>query len=63
MADVEQKSGLKDLFSTIWWLVLLRGIVILLMGILLVSRPMPTIVVLVYLLGFYWFFYGVFTLI
>ena len=63
MTDVEQKSGLKELFSTIWWLVLLRGIVVLLMGILLVGRPLPTIVVLVYLLGFYWFFDGIFTLI
>jgi len=62
MADVEQKSSLKELFSTIWWLVLLRGIVVLLMGILLVSRPLPTIMVLVYLLGFYWFFDGIFTL-
>jgi uncharacterized membrane protein HdeD (DUF308 family) len=63
MADVEQKSGLKELFSTIWWLVLLRGVVVLLMGILLVSRPLPTIIVLFYLLGFYWFFDGIFTLI
>jgi uncharacterized membrane protein HdeD (DUF308 family) len=63
MADVEQKGVLKDLFSTIWWLVLLRGIVILLVGILLVSRPLPTIIVLFYLLGFYWFFDGIFTLI
>ena len=62
MTDVDQKSELKNLLSTIWWLVLLRGLVILLMGILLVSRPLPTIVVLVYLLGFYWFFDGIFTL-
>ncbi|MCK4560985.1 MAG: HdeD family acid-resistance protein [Calditrichia bacterium] len=63
MADTEQKSGFKELFATIWWLVLLRGIVILLLGILLVSRPLPTLIVLVYLLGFYWFFDGIFTLI
>ncbi len=63
MASAEQKSGIKELFATIWWLVLLRGIVMLLMGILLVSRPLPTLIVLVYLLGFYWFFDGIFTLI
>ena len=63
MANAEQKSNFKELFSTIWWLVLLRGIVILLMGILLVSRPLPTLIALVYLLGFYWFFDGIFTLI
>ena len=63
MASAEQKSGFKELFATIWWLVLLRGIVILLMGILLVSRPLPTLIVLVYLLGFYWFFDGIFILI
>jgi len=54
MVDVEQKSGLKDLFSTIWWLVLLRGVVILIMGILLVSRPIPTVVVLVFARDIVW---------
>jgi len=63
MADIEQKGSLKEVFSNIWWLVLLRGIVILLMGILLISRPLPTIIVLFYLLGFYWFFDGIFTVI
>ncbi|MCK4754535.1 MAG: HdeD family acid-resistance protein [Calditrichia bacterium] len=63
MASAEQKSGIKELFATIWWLVLLRGIVMLLMGILLVSRPLPTLIALVYLLGFYWFFDGIFILI
>jgi uncharacterized membrane protein HdeD (DUF308 family) len=63
MADVEQKGVLKELFSSIWWLVLLRGFVILLMGLLLIFRPVPTIIILVYLLGFYWFFDGIFTLI
>ena len=58
MAEIEQKDGQKELFSTIWWLVLLRGILTFVMGILLVSRPLPTIVVLVYFLGFYWFFDG-----
>jgi len=63
MPDLEQKGVLKELFSSIWWLVLLRGFVILLMGLLLIFRPVPTIIVLVYLLGFYWFFDGIFTLI
>lgn len=63
MAEVEKKSVMQEVFSTIWWLVLLRGIVILLMGLLLIIRPVPTITVLFYLLGFYWFFDGIFTLI
>ena len=63
MPDLEQKGVLKELFSSIWWLVLLRGFVILLMGLLLIFRPVPTIIVLIYLLGFYWFFDGIFTLI
>jgi uncharacterized membrane protein HdeD (DUF308 family) len=62
MADLEGKGALKEVFSTIWWLVLLRGIVVLLMGLLLIFRPVPTIIVLFYLLGFYWFFDGIFTL-
>jgi uncharacterized membrane protein HdeD (DUF308 family) len=63
MADVDQKGVVKELFSSIWWLVLLRGFVILLMGLLLIFRPVPTIIILVYLLGFYWFFDGIFTLV
>jgi uncharacterized membrane protein HdeD (DUF308 family) len=63
MVHLEQQGSVKKLFSTIWWLVLLRGLVILLMGLLLIFRPVPTITVLFYLLGFYWFFDGVFTLI
>jgi uncharacterized membrane protein HdeD (DUF308 family) len=62
MTDVEGKSVLKEVFSTIWWLVLLRGLVILIIGLLLILRPVPTIIVLFYLLGFYWFFDGIFTL-
>lgn len=63
MVDLEQQNGVKEIFSTIWWLVFLRGLVLLLMGLLLIFRPVPTITVLFYLLGFYWFFDGVFILI
>jgi uncharacterized membrane protein HdeD (DUF308 family) len=63
MVHLEQQGSVKKLFSTIWWLVLLRGLVILLMGLLLIFRPVPTITVLFYLLGFYWFFDGIFILI
>ena len=62
MADAEQKGIMKEVFSSIWWLVLLRGLVVLIMGLLLILRPVPTIIILFYLLGFYWFLDGIFTI-
>ena len=62
MADAEQKGIMKEVFSSIWWLVLLRGLVVLIMGLLLILRPVPTIIILFYLLGFYWFLDGILTI-
>ncbi|MFQ5527761.1 MAG: hypothetical protein ACE5GX_16070 [Thermoanaerobaculia bacterium] len=37
--------------SDIWWLVLLRGIAVGLLGILLITRPVATVMVMVIFLG------------
>ncbi len=60
---LEEKMSINQILSSIWWLVLLRGILILLMGIFLISRPLPTLMVLVMFLGFYWFFDGILTIV
>jgi uncharacterized membrane protein HdeD (DUF308 family) len=37
-----------------WWLVLIQGIAALIVGILLITVPVPTIIILVQFLGIYW---------
>ncbi len=61
--SAEEKTSVKQMLSSIWWLVLLRGLLILLMGIFLISRPLPTLMVLIMFLGFYWFFDGILAII
>ena len=51
---MSEKKGLVQQFSSdVWWLVLLRGIALLILGLMLVSRPGVTIVVLIQFLGIY----------
>lgn len=49
--------------SNIWWLFLLQGIAGILLGLMLLTYPGATIVVLVTFLGFYWLFTGVMALV
>jgi uncharacterized membrane protein HdeD (DUF308 family) len=46
-----------------WWLVLLEGIASLVIGGYLLFRPAETTIILVQLLGIYWLFTGIFTLV
>jgi len=46
-----------------WWLVLLQGIVILILGIMFLTWPFETLLVMVTFLGAYWFVSGIFALI
>lgn len=57
-ADVMRKP-----ISNIWWLTLLNGIATLVIGLLLVTVPDITTVVLVRLLGFYWLVSGVLSIV
>lgn len=47
----------------LWWLVLLRGIAALLLGIFLIASPGMTTVVLVTFIGAYWLVDGIFSLV
>ncbi len=49
--------------SVPWWLILLQGIASLILGILLLTSPALTVVVLVQFLGAYWLVTGVFEIV
>ena len=56
-------NSAKSLSSVPWWLVLLQGILSILVGIMLVTAPGSTMIVLVRLLGWYWLIKGIFSLV
>jgi len=49
--------------QTYWWLVLLQGIAALILGILLLTNPAATAVILVQFLGIWWFVGGLFDIV
>jgi len=59
----QSKTAFEQLCAQIWWLVLLRGISVSVLGILLLSRPAATVTLVVFFLGFYWFADGILTVI
>lgn len=46
-----------------WWVVLLQGIAAVILGLLLLSAPAMTMVVLVRIVGIYWFVSGIFSIV
>ena len=62
MTSGEIKS-LKQVASAIWWLVLLRGIAAVLLGILLFTNTAATLSVIIIFLGIYWVVDGISTLL
>ena len=46
-----------------WWLVLIEGIALLILGLLLLAKPAMTSVILVQVIGIYWFIAGIFRII
>jgi uncharacterized membrane protein HdeD (DUF308 family) len=49
--------------TDIWWVFLLQGVAGILLGLMLITDPGATLVVLVTFLGFYWLFTGVMALV
>ncbi len=45
-----------------WWLLLIQGIIALILGSFLLTYPIKTLYVIIWFLGFYWFFSGMVTL-
>ena len=56
-------KSLKQVASAIWWLVLLRGIAAVLLGLLLFTNPAATLSVIIIFLGIYWVVDGISTLL
>lgn len=46
-----------------WWLVLLEGLIVLIIGIYLIISPVSTVIFLVQTLGLYWIIIGILTII
>jgi uncharacterized membrane protein HdeD (DUF308 family) len=46
-----------------WWLVLIEGIAVLILGLLMLSEPTMTSVLVVQFLGLYWFVAGIFKIV
>jgi len=61
--ETGSKSLIGQVASTIWWLVLLKGIFAIILGIILFNNPGVTLIVIMTFLGAYWFVDGIFTLI
>lgn len=57
-----QGIGRQDITGT-WWVALLEGIALLILGILLLLSPAMTTIVLIQFLGIYWLVSGIFSII
>jgi uncharacterized membrane protein HdeD (DUF308 family) len=49
--------------SNIWWLFLLQGIAAIILGLMLITAPGATLIVMVTFLGFYWLIEGILALV
>jgi len=53
----------QQFLSSVWWIVLLRGLTVSVLGILLLFNPGSTLITIMLFLGAYWFIDGIFTII
>ncbi len=60
--ETNSKSIIGQAASTLWWLVLLRGILAIILGILFFTNPGATLIIIMTFLGAYWIVDGIFTL-
>src|SRR6516165_6148254 len=56
-------AGIQTQPSNIWWVFLLQGLAGILLGVMLITAPGATLVVLATFLGFYWLITGVLALV
>ena len=62
-ADTPIEQEMKEALSSLWWMPLIRGILLILFGILMFMQPGSTLISLIWFLGIYWIVDGVFSLI
>lgn len=53
----------KEALASLWWMPLIRGILLVIIGILMFTRPGATLLSLLWFMGIYWIMDGVFSLI
>ena len=58
---IEQK--MKEALASLWWMPLIRGILLILFGILMFARPGSTLLGLISFMGIYWIVDGIFSII
>lgn len=61
--NIDNKTLLQQFCSDTWWIVLVRGIAMVLLGIFLLMRPGATLVIIIQFVGAYWFVDGIFTIV
>lgn len=59
----EIRERVSKKLAKIWWFVLLRGVLLLLLGLFFVTSPGSTLATLSLLLGAYWFIQGIFSIL
>jgi len=59
----EIRARVRERLAKIWWFVLLRGILMLILGLFFVTSPGSTLATLSLLLGIYWFVQGIFSIL
>ena len=62
-APLDPESTVKKALASLWWMPLIRGILLILFGILMVARPGSTLLNVLWFMGFYWIVDGLFGLI
>lgn len=56
-------NQIKQFLSSVWWIVLLRGITVLVLGLLLLFNPGSTLITIMMFLGAYWLIDGIILII
>ena len=61
--NIPTAPEMKEAIASLWWMPLIRGILLILFGILMFAQPGTTLLSLIWFLGIYWIVDGVFSLI
>ncbi|MBT7988246.1 MAG: hypothetical protein HN769_00005, partial [Anaerolineae bacterium] len=57
------EETLKDAISSLWWMPLVRGILLIIFGIIMFSSPGSTLLSLIWFMGIYWIVDGIFSIV
>ena len=57
------EQGMKEALGSLWWMPLIRGLLLILFGILMFAQPGSTLLSLIWFLGIYWMVDGLFSII